>query len=234
MRCGLIAKKLGMTRVWNNEGSKQPITVLHLDSVVVTGLRTMEKDGYVAVQLGGGIRKLSRTSKPLIGQFSKAEIAPRQILKEFRVDESALLKVGDELSPSHFVVGQKVDVTGISIGKGFAGGMKRHNFGGLRASHGVSVSHRSHGSTGQNQDPGKVFKGKKMAGHMGQRQITTQNLSVIGMDEAKNLLFVQGSVPGAKNGWVMIKDAVKVATPQSVPMPAGLKSAVTSNEAVTA
>lgn len=231
MRCGLIAKKLGMTRKWSADGSNQPVTVLALESVIVTGVRTQEKDGYVAVQMGAGIRKASRTSKPLLGQYTKNEIAPRQFVTEFRVSDDHLLNIGDEPAASHFIVGQKVDVSATSVGKGFAGAMKRHNFGGLRASHGVSVSHRSHGSTGQNQDPGKVFKGKKMAGHMGARQVTTQNLEVVGMDEEKGLILVLGSVPGSKNGWVLIKDAVKVSLPDGVPHPAGLKKVA---EAVSA
>lgn len=228
MRCGVIAKKLGMTRIWNESGESQSVTVLHLDNLTVTGVRSQERDGYLAVQLGIGTRKVSRLNKAQREAFAKVEIDPKQKLVEFRVSSENLLAVGDQLTASHFLVGQLVDVTGTSIGKGFAGGMKRHGFGGLRATHGVSVSHRSHGSTGQRQDPGKVFKGKKMAGHMGVRRVTTQNLRVVRTDDERNLLLVEGAVPGSKNGWVLIRDAVKVSVPASVPRPAGLKANLTA------
>lgn len=223
MRCGVIAKKLGMTRIWAEDGSKQPVTVLHMDNVRVTSLRTMDRDGYIAVQLGSGIRKAKHTSKPLQGHYAKLEIEPAKHVAEFRVEADNMLNVGDELGANHFVVGQMVDVSATSVGKGFAGAMKRHGFGGLRASHGVSVSHRSHGSTGQNQDPGRVFKGKKMAGHMGARSTTTQNLEIVEVDAEKGLVFVLGAVPGPKNGWVHICDAVKKPAFDGIPLPAGLK-----------
>ena len=222
MRTGVIAKKLGMSRLWNEEGTSIPVTVLQLDEVQVTGVRTLDKDGYVAVQLGAGKAKVNRTSKAQRGHFAKASVEPKMKLVEFRVAEDALLEPGDILLADHFLVGQKVDVTGTSIGKGFAGAMKRHNFGGLRASHGVSVSHRSHGSTGQRQDPGKVFKGKKMAGHLGAERVTTQNLTIVSTDVARGLLLVQGSVPGNDGGWVLVRDAVKVKRPEGLPYPASV------------
>ena len=188
MRTGLIAQKVGMTRVFGDKGTHVPVTVLKIDGCQVVAARTQERDGYSAVQLGVGTRKVSRTSKPMRGHFAKAQVEPKRKLAEFRVSADNLIDVGLELSAEHFVAGQKVDVTGTSIGKGFQGAMKRHNFGGLRASHGVSVSHRSHGSTGQCQDPGKVFKGKKMAGHMGQATVTTQNLEIVRTDADRGLL----------------------------------------------
>jgi len=201
-----------------------PVTVLQLDRCQVTGVRTTERDGYTAVQLGGGTAKIKRVSKAERERFAKAKVMPKRQIAEFRVDPDAVLEVGAELSAEHFVPGQLVDISGTSIGKGFAGVMKRHNFGGLRASHGVSVSHRSHGSTGQNQDPGKVFKGKKMAGHMGDHRVTTQNLVVVSTDAERDLVLVRGAVPGAEGGWVEIRDAIKRKRPEAAPYPAGLKA----------
>ncbi len=223
MRTGLIARKLGMTRIFNEDGTVVPVTVLHVDANRVVDVRTEEKNGYSAIQLGAGFAKVKNTTKPLRGHFAKAKVEPARKLAEFRVSEDALLELGSELSVSHFVEGQKVDVTGISIGKGFAGGMKRHGFGGLRASHGVSISHRSHGSTGQCQNPGRVFKGKKMAGHMGNERVTVQNLEVIACDEQRDLILVKGAVPGHKQGWVLVKDAIKRPMPEGAPFPAALK-----------
>ena len=223
MRTGVIAQKLGMTRVFTDEGRHLPVTVLRMDGCQVVGVRTEDKDGYNAVQLGVGKAKVKNLSKAQRGHFAKAKVEPKRKLVEFRVESDGLLDVGAELSPNHFVGGQYVDVTGTSIGKGFAGAMKRHNFGGLRASHGVSVSHRSHGSTGQNQDPGRVFKGKKMAGHMGDRRVTTQNLKIVSVDEERGLILIEGAVPGSEGGWVLVKDAVKRARPDDAPYPAGLK-----------
>src|SRR3954467_15087552 len=198
MRSGLIAQKLGMTRVFTDEGEHVPVTVLKVDNVQVVAVRTEETDGYTAVQLGAGTAKVKNVTKPQRGHFAKAKVEPKRKLVEFRVDADALIEVGAELSAAHFVPGQLVDVTGTTIGKGFAGGMKRWNFGGLRATHGVSVSHRSHGSTGNRQDPGRVFKNKKMAGHMGARNRTQQNLEVVRTDPVRGLLFIKGSVPGHK------------------------------------
>ena len=222
MRTGLIARKEGMTRVFDEDGRHIPVTVLKVDACQVTAVRTEEKDGYIAVQLGAGKAKVKRTSKANRGHFAKAKVEPKKKLAEFRVSNENTLDVGAELSAKHFVPGQFVDVCGTSIGKGFAGAMKRHNFGGMRASHGVSISHRAHGSTGQCQDPGKVFKGKKMAGHMGAEQVTTQNLEVVAVDEEDNLVLVKGAVPGAKSGWVLVTDAVKKPMHADVPLPAGL------------
>ncbi|MGF1605002.1 MAG: 50S ribosomal protein L3 [Rhodothalassiaceae bacterium] len=226
MRTGVIAKKLGMTRVFDETGRHVPVTVLALEQCQVVGQRTQDRDGYVAVQLGAGAAKVKNVSKPRRGQFAKAEVEPKMRLAEFRVAEDALVEVGAQLSPSHFVKGQKVDVVGTSQGKGFAGAMKRHNFGGLRASHGVSISHRSHGSTGQCQDPGKVFKGKKMAGHMGDVRVTTQNLEVVDVREDDGLILIKGAVPGAKGNWVLISDAKKTARPDDLPYPAAVMQAV--------
>ncbi|MBR6663584.1 MAG: 50S ribosomal protein L3 [Alphaproteobacteria bacterium] len=223
MRTGLIAKKLGMSRVFEMDGTHVPVTVLHVDGLEVVSVRTKEKDGYTAVQLGCGNVKAKNLSKPLKGHFAKANVEPKQKLAEFRVSDDCLLSVGDKLSVEHFVPGQFVDVCGTSIGKGFAGVMKRHNFAGLEASHGVSISHRSHGSTGQRQDPGKVFKGKKMAGHMGDERVTVQNLKVVSVDADKGLIMVKGAVPGSENGWVYVTDAIKKAASVELPMPAGLK-----------
>ena len=224
MRTGLIAQKMGMTRVFTPEGENVPVTVLQMKDCQVVAVRTAQKDGYDAVQLGAAKAKPHRVSKPVRGHFAKAKVEPKRRLVEFRVSNDALLEVGQELSAAHFIAGQHVDVTGTSIGKGFAGAMKRHNFGGLRASHGVSISHRSHGSTGQNQDPGRVFKGKKMAGHMGDRRVTTQNLEVVSVDEDRGLILVRGAVPGAEGSWVMVRDAVKRSMPEGLPFPAALKS----------
>jgi len=222
MRSGVIAKKIGMTRIFNEAGQHVPVTVLQLDGVQVVAVRSADKDGYTALQLGAGSAKVKRTSKAMRGHFAKANVLPKRKLAEFRVSEDAVVETGSTFSANHFVTGQKVDVVGTSHGKGFAGAMKRHNFGGLRASHGVSISHRSHGSTGQCQDPGKVFKGKKMAGHMGAARVTTQNLEVVMIDEQDNLVLVQGAVPGPKNGWVLLSDALKKKLPEEAPFPAGL------------
>jgi large subunit ribosomal protein L3 len=228
MRTGLIAEKLGMTRLLTEKGEHVPMTLLKVDNCQVVATKDAEKDGYTAVQLGVGTAKIKRVSKAMRGHFSKAKVEPKQKLVEFRVSEDALLKVGEQLSVDHFVAGQYVDVTGTSIGKGFAGAMKRHNFGGLRASHGVSISHRSHGSTGQRQDPGKVFKGKKMAGHLGAEQVTVQNLEVVLTDPERGLLGIRGAVPGNPGGYVLIRDAVKKKAPKDLPYPAAFVKASTS------
>ena len=225
MRSGVIAKKVGMTRLFLESGKQVPVTVLQLDNLQVVAQRTSDKDGYTAVQLGAGSPKVKRVSKAMRGHFAAAKVEPKRKLVEFRVTEDNLIDVGAEISAEHFLEGQKVDVSGTSIGKGFAGAMKRHNFGGLRASHGVSISHRSHGSTGQCQDPGKVFKGKKMAGHMGAARVTTQNLEVVKTDADRGLIMIKGAVPGAKGGWVTIKDAVKKKLPDGLPTPAAIKVA---------
>ncbi len=225
MRSGVIAKKVGMTRLFMEDGKQIPVTVLQLENLQVVAQRTTDTDGYTAVQLGAGNAKVKRVSKAMRGHFAAAKVEPKRKLAEFRVTEDNLIEVGAEISAEHYVAGQKVDVAGTSIGKGFAGAMKRHNFGGLRASHGVSISHRSHGSTGQCQDPGKVFKGKKMAGHMGAVRVTTQNLEVVKTDADRGLVFIKGAVPGSKGGWVTVKDAVKKKLPENVPFPAALKSA---------
>ena len=225
MRSGILAKKVGMTRLFMDDGRQVPVTVLQLDNLQVVGQRTADKDGYTAVTLGAGAPKVKRVSKAMRGHFAAAKVEPKRKLAEFRVSEDNLIGVGEEISAEHFLEGQKVDVSGTSIGKGFAGAMKRWNFGGLRASHGVSISHRSHGSTGQCQDPGKVFKGKKMAGHMGAARVTTQNLEVVRTDADRGLIMIKGAVPGSKGGWVTVKDAVKKKLPDGVPFPAALKSA---------
>ena len=225
LRSGVIARKVGMTRLFMEDGKQIPVTVLALDGCQVVAQRTADKDGYTAVQLGAGAAKAKRTSQAMRGHFAKAEVAPKRKLAEFRVDPDNLIGVGEEITADHYFEGQFVDVSGTSIGKGFAGAMKRHNFGGLRASHGVSISHRSHGSTGQCQDPGRVFKGKKMAGHMGAARVTTQNLQVVRTDSDRGLIMVKGAVPGAKGGWVTIKDAVKKPVPENVILPAALMSA---------
>ena len=222
MRTGLIAKKLGMSRIFDVDGTHVPVTVLQVDGLEVVAVRTQEKDGYTSVQLGCGSVKTKNLSKPLKGYFAKANVEPKKKLAEFRVSEDCLLSVGDKLSVEHFVPGCFVDVCGTSIGKGFAGVMKRHNFAGLEATHGVSISHRSHGSTGQRQDPGKVFKGKKMAGHLGDERVTVQNLKVVSVDADKGLIMVKGGVPGSENGWVYITDAVKKSSSVKLPLPAGL------------
>ncbi|WFU10250.1 50S ribosomal protein L3 [Rhizobium sp. CB3090] len=211
MRSGVIAQKVGMTRVYNDAGEHVPVTVLRLDGCQVVAQRTVEKNGYTAVQLGAGQAKVKNTTKALRGHFAVASVEPKAKLVEFRVTDDNLLEVGTELNAGHFTAGQLVDVTGTTIGKGFAGAIKRHGFGGLRATHGVSVSHRSHGSTGSRQDPGKVFKNKKMAGHMGQTRVTTQNLEVVLTDEDRGLILVKGAVPGSKGAWIIVRDAVKSA-----------------------
>ena len=231
MRTGVIAKKEGMTRIFDEEGKHVPVTVLRIDNCQVVAVRSEEKDGYVAVQLGAGAAKTKRTSKAQRGHFAKAKVEPKKKLAEFRVDSDKILEVGAELGANHFVIGQFVDVQSTSKGKGFAGAMKRHNFGGMRASHGVSVSHRAHGSTGQCQEPGKVFKGKKMAGHMGDATTTTQNLKVVAVDLEDNLVLVKGAVPGATSAWVLISDAIKKALPADLPLPAGLRSEIKVEEA---
>lgn len=222
-RTGLIAQKLGMTRIFDEAGSHVPVTVLQVKDCVVVEKKTEAKNGYNAVAVGSGLAKVKNVAKPQRETYAKAKVAPPKKVVEFRVNADALIDVGSELSASHFVKGQMIDVTGTSIGKGFAGGMKRWNFGGLRATHGVSVSHRSHGSTGGRQDPGKVFKNKKMAGHMGDTRITTQNLKLVSVDDAQGLLFVHGAIPGCESGWVLVRDAVKKKMPADLPFPAGLK-----------
>ena len=224
MRSGVIAKKLGMTRLFQEDGKQVPVTVLQMENCQVVAQRTADKDGYTAVQLGVGEAKAKRTNRPMRGHFAKANVAPKRKMAEFRVSADNLIGVGEEITADHYFAGQFVDVAGTSIGKGFAGGMKRHNFGGLRASHGVSISHRSHGSTGQCQDPGKVFKGKKMAGHMGAARVTVQNLQVVKTDADRGLIMVKGAVPGSKGGWVTIKDAVKKPFPENAILPAALAS----------
>jgi large subunit ribosomal protein L3 len=225
LRSGVIAKKLGMTRLFMEDGRQIPVTVLQLDGLQVVAQRTTYKDGYTAIQLGAGSAKAKRVSAPMRGHFAAAKVEPKRKLAEFRVDPENLVAVGEEITADHYFEGQFVDVSGTSTGKGFAGAMKRHNFGGLRASHGVSISHRSHGSTGQCQDPGRVFKGKKMAGHLGSVRVTTQNLQVVRTDADRGLIMVKGAVPGTKGGWVTIKDAVKKSFPENAVLPAALKSA---------
>ncbi|MEZ5937684.1 MAG: 50S ribosomal protein L3 [Hyphomonadaceae bacterium] len=248
MRTGVVAKKIGMTRVFGADGSHVPVTVLSLEGCQVVGVRKDEvrevdvkkrgetvgqrkaNDGYSAVVIGAGARKAKNVSKPARGQFAKAGVEPKAVVREFRVSPDMLLEVGAEISADHFVVGQKVDIAGISKGRGFSGAMRRWNFGGLRATHGVSISHRSHGSTGQRQDPGKVFKGKKMAGHWGVERVTTQNLEIVRTDAERGLILVRGSVPGSENGWVEIRDAVKHDAPADAPMPAGVKASDESSK----
>ena len=225
LRTGLLAKKLGMTRVFTEDGNHTPVTVLQLDALQVVAQRTPERDGYAAVQLGAGKAKAKRTPKAMRGHFAKASVEPKRKLVEFRVSEDALLEPGAELSADHFTPGQRVDVAGTSIGKGFAGAMKRWNFGGLRATHGVSIAHRAHGSTGHCQDPGKVFKGKKMAGHLGAERVTTQGLEVVRVDAERGLIWLKGSVPGAAGGWVEVRDAVKGVKADDLPYPAKLREA---------
>ena len=225
MRSGVIAKKLGMTRLFLENGTQVPVTVLQLDNLQVVAQRTVDRDGYTAVQLGAGLAKAKRTTAAMRGHFAKASVEPKRKIAEFRVSPANLIEVGAEITADHYLAGQFVDIAGTTNGKGFQGAMKRHNFGGLRASHGVSVSHRSHGSTGQCQDPGKVFKGKKMAGHMGAVRCTTQNLQVIRTDAERGLLMIKGAVPGTKGGWVTIKDAVKKAAPAGLPLPAAIRMA---------
>ncbi len=222
MRTGVIAKKMGMTRLFQADGRHVPVTVLQLEDVQVIGRREKDRDGYTAVQLGAGTAKAKNVAKPQRVAFGKAEVEPKARVVEFRVAEDALLDVGATISANHFVAGQMVDIQGVTQGKGFAGAMKRWNFGGLRATHGVSVSHRSHGSTGNRQDPGRVFKNKKMAGHMGARNRTQQNLEIVRTDAERGLLFVKGSVPGSKGGWLSVTDAIKLPLDERAPYPAGL------------
>ena len=232
MRCGVIARKLGMSRIFNDKGEHVPVTVLRLEDVEVLSIKSMEKDGYIAVQLGFNNKKLKNINKPLKGYFAKAKTEPKEKIIEFRVSEDALLKIGDKIGANHFIPGQKVDVVGISQGKGFAGSMKRHNFGGMQATHGVSISHRAHGSTGNSQDPGRTWKGKKMAGQYGNVRVTTQNLKVVKLLEDENLILVEGSVPGSKNGIVTLSDAVKHDLPKEAPFPAGLRTPEASNDKI--
>ena len=225
MRTGVLARKVGMTRVFAEDGAHVPVTVLQMESCQVVAHRTEERDGYVALQLGAGAAKASRTPKAQREQFAKANVEPKSKVAEFRVSTDNLIDVGAELTADHFVPGQYVDVAGISIGKGFAGAMKRHNFGGLRATHGVSVSHRSHGSTGNRQDPGRTFPGKKMAGHMGAARITTQNLEVVRIDVERGLILVRGAVPGPDGGWIEVRDAVKGVGAVELPIPGAFRAA---------
>src|ERR1700730_18645810 len=225
MRTGLIAQKLGMSRVFTDDGNHVPVTVLHIDNCQVVAHRTQDRDGYTALQLGVGAAKVKNVTKPMRGHYAGAKVEPKAHLAEFRVSEDALVPVGAEITAAHFVAGQYVDVVGTSIGKGFAGGMKRWNFGGLRATHGVSVSHRSLGSTGQRQDPGKTFKNKKMAGHLGAERVTTQNLRVVSADPERGLLMVKGAVPGSEGGYVKIRDAANAAAPANLPKPGADKGA---------
>src|SRR5512143_1085839 len=222
MRCGLVAQKIGMTRVFNDAGEHVPVTVLKVDTLQVVAVRSEEKDKYTAVQLGYGKAKVKNVTQPMRGHFAKAKVEPKKKLIEFRVAKDAVLEVGAELVPSHFVAGQFVDVIGTTIGRGFTGSMKRWNFSGLEASHGVSISHRSHGSTGNRQDPGKTFKNKKMAGHLGMERVNTLNLEVAAVDAEKGLLMIKGAIPGSKGGFVLVRDAVKRARPADVPFPAAL------------
>jgi large subunit ribosomal protein L3 len=231
MRTGVIAKKMGMTRLFQEDGRHVPVTVLALDNVQVIARKNADDDGYVAVQLGAGTAKAKNVAKPQRGHFGKAEVEPKARVAEFRVAEDALLDVGATLSADHFSVGQYVDIQGVTQGKGFQGGMKRWGFGGMRATHGVSVSHRALGSTGQRQDPGRVFKNKKMAGHMGAKNRTQQNLEVVRTDVERGLIFVKGSVPGHKGGWLLVKDAVKIARPDTAPYPAGIRQAASNDTA---
>jgi large subunit ribosomal protein L3 len=225
MRTGIIARKMGMTRLFGEDGSHVPVTVLKLDGCQVVAVRTAEKDGYTAVQLGVGKAKVKNVGKPMRGHFAKAKVEPKRKLAEFRVDKDALLDVGAEITAGHYVPGQFVDVAGITIGKGFSGVMKRWNFRGLEASHGVSISHRSHGSTGGRQDPGKTWKEKKMAGHFGVERVTTQNLRVVATDVDRGLIMIKGAVPGSEGGYVMVTDAVKRKRPKDAPFPAALRAA---------
>ena len=228
MRTGLIAQKLGMSRVFAEDGSHVPVSVLRIDGCQVVAQRTPEKDGYAALQLGAGKAKVKNVSQPQRGHFAKAQVEPKRKVAEFRIEPAQMVEVGAEFTADHFVPGQRVDVIGTSIGKGFAGAMKRHNFHGLRATHGVSIRHRSHGSTGNRQDPGRVFKGKKMAGHLGDKRVTVLNLEVVRADVERGVLLLRGAVPGAKGGWVLVRDAVKRPRPESVPMPGAFRAAPAS------
>jgi large subunit ribosomal protein L3 len=223
MRTGVIAKKVGMTRLFDEQGTHVPVTVLQLDGCQVVAVRTAERDGYTALQLGAGRAKVKNTSKPMRGHYAKARVEPKMKLAEFRVSEDALLEPGDEITAEHFVAGQYVDITGTSLGKGFAGVMKRHNFRGMEATHGVSVVHRAHGSTGHCQDPGRVFPGKRMAGQLGNERVTAQNLQVVSTDAARGLVLVKGAVPGAAGGWLLVRDAVKRALPAGAPTPGAVR-----------
>ncbi|MCE2841979.1 MAG: 50S ribosomal protein L3 [Novosphingobium sp.] len=234
MRTGVIAKKVGMTRLFQEDGRHVPVTVLALEDCQVVSVRTAETDGYVAVQLGAGSAKQKNVAKPQREHFAKAQVPLKAQVVEFRVADDAVLEVGATIAASHFVPGQMVDVAGTTQGKGFQGAMKRWGFGGMRATHGVSISHRAHGSTGNRQDPGRVFKNKKMAGHMGDRNRTQQNLEVVRVDDERGLIFVKGSVPGAKNSWLTVHDAVKVARHAEAPYPAGIKGAANSNDSAAA
>ena len=225
MRTGVIAKKLGMARFFDEAGTHVPVTVLSLEGCQVVAQRTQDKDGYVALQLGAGAKKAKNTSKAMRGHFGKAEVEPKRKIMEFRVSEDMLIDVGAELTADHYLPGQKIDITGTTVGKGFQGAMKRWNFGGMRATHGVSVSHRAHGSTGQRQDPGKTFKGKKMAGHLGQETVTTLNLTVWRVDVERGLILVKGAVPGTEGSFVKIRDAVKIAAPAGIPTPGAFRKA---------
>ncbi|MEG3087249.1 50S ribosomal protein L3 [Sphingomonas sp. PB4P5] len=234
MRTGVIAKKMGMTRLFRDDGRHVPVTVLALENLQVVAVREADRDGYVAVQLGAGTAKAKNVAKPQRGHFGKAEVEPKAKVAEFRVSDDALLEVGATISADHYVAGQIVDIQGVTQGKGFAGGMKRWGFGGLRATHGVSVSHRSLGSTGQRQDPGKVFKNKKMAGQMGNKNRTQQNLEIVSTDVERGLIFVKGSVPGSKGGWLLVKDSMKVDRHADAPYPAGLKQVANNNDTAPA
>src|SRR5271166_5148308 len=223
MRSGIIAKKLGMSRIFTDAGDHVPVTVLQVEGCQVVAHRTQEKNGYTALQLGVGKAKVKNVSKAERGRFAVAHVEPKMRIAEFRVAEDKMIPVGAEITADHFAVGQYVDVTGVTIGKGFAGAMKRWNFGGLRASHGVSISHRSHGSTGNRQDPGKTFAGKKMAGHYGDERVTTQNLQVVRTDVERGLILIRGAIPGSKGGWVMLRDAVKKPLPEAAPKPGAFR-----------
>lgn len=233
-RTGVIATKLGCSRFYTKDGVNVPVTLLKVDGCQVVAVKTAQKDGYNAVQLGAGSAKVKNTSKALRGHFAKAKVEPKAQVREFRVTEDALLEVGQELTAAHFVLGQYVDIIGTTIGKGFAGAMKRWNFAGLEATHGVSVSHRSHGSTGQRQDPGRVFKGKKMAGHYGHERVTQQNLEIMDADVEQGIIAVCGAVPGPKGSFVYISDAVKKARPAAAPFPAGVKASANAGAAPAA
>jgi large subunit ribosomal protein L3 len=223
MRTGVIAKKLGMTRFFSEDGAHVPVTVLALDGCQVVGQRTKDKDGYVALQLGAGAKKAKNTSQAMRGHFAKALVEPKRVISEFRVSDDNLIDVGAELTADHYVLGQRVDIQGLTVGKGFAGAMKRWNFGGMRATHGVSVSHRAHGSTGQRQDPGRTFKGKKMAGHLGVETVTVMNLTIVRVDIERGLIMVKGAVPAAEGSYVKIRDAVKKALPAEAPKPGAFR-----------